>query len=115
MQMQNDIIRAANIAQNGRIVAELAKEKRVELMVQKIAHQSLSPDLKDLSQMVYEIILNYDHDKVLDLWENGQINFFIARIILNQFRSSTSPFHTIYRKFSMKASDITGLDFTDTT
>lgn len=95
------------------IVAELARGKVVETMVAKIAHQSLSSDLKDLCQMIYLILLEYDDKKLQDLWDNNQISFFLARIIINQFRSSHSPFHTIYRKFSERSSDITGLDFTD--
>ncbi|MGN0191081.1 MAG: hypothetical protein ACI39U_05440 [Candidatus Cryptobacteroides sp.] len=81
------------------IVRQLARERVVETMVMNIARQKLTPDLKDLSQMVYEILLDYDEDKIQDLWEHRQIRFFIARIIINQFRSSNSPFHTLYRKY----------------
>lgn len=95
------------------IVAEIASGKMVEAMVQNIAHQSLTPDLKDLSQMVYLILLEYDEDKIVDLWEHQQMQYFLARIIINQFRSSNSPFHTIYRKFQGKACDITGMDWED--
>ena len=84
------------------IIETLAKERRVETMVENIAHHSLTADLKDLCQMVYVILLEYDETKLLDLWENTQINFFLARIIINQYRSSNSPFHTIFRKFQEK-------------
>ena len=80
------------------IIETLAKERRVEALVENIAHHSLTADLKDLSQMVYLVLLEYDEAKLLDLWENEQINFFLARIIINQYRSSNSPFHTIFRK-----------------
>ena len=80
------------------IIETLAKERRVEALVENIAHHSLTADLKDLCQMVYIVLLEYDDDKILDLWENDQINFFLARIIINQYRSSNSPFHTIFRK-----------------
>lgn len=83
------------------IVNKIAKGKMVEQMVQNIAHQSLSADLKDLCQMVYLILLEYDEQKLQDLWSNNQMNFFLARIIINQFRSTNSPFHTIYRKFQL--------------
>ena len=81
------------------IVNEIANGKMVEQMVQNIAHQSLSDDQKDLCQMVYLILLEYNEQKLQDLWSNNQMNFFLARIIINQFRSSNSPFHMIYRKF----------------
>lgn len=80
------------------IIETLAKERRVEALVENIAHHSLTADLKDLCQMVYLVLLEYDETKLLDLWENDQINFFLARIIINQYRSSNSPFHTIFRK-----------------
>lgn len=80
------------------IIETLAKERRVEALVENIAHHSLTADLKDLCQMVYLVLLEYDDDKILDLWENDQINFFLARVIINQYRSSNSPFHTIFRK-----------------
>lgn len=53
--------------------------------------------------MVYMILLEYDEAKLQDLWENDQMNFFLARIILNQYRSSNSPFHTIFRKFQERS------------
>ena len=80
------------------IIETLAKEKRVEALVENIAHHSLTADLKDLCQMVYLVLLEYDEAKLLDLWENDQINFFLARIIINQYRSSNSPFHAMFRK-----------------
>lgn len=95
------------------IVEAVAKARIVETMVENIAHQSLSADLKDLTQMVYLILLEYDESKLQDLWENDQMGFFIARIIINQYRSSNSPFHTIYRKFRQRTEDITGKDWID--
>lgn len=85
------------------IIETLAKERRVEALVENIAHHSLTADLKDLCQMVYLVLLEYDETKLLDLWENEQINFFLARIIINQYRSSNSPFHTIFRKFQERS------------
>ena len=88
------------------IIETLAKDRRVEALVENIAHHSLTADLKDLCQMVYLILLEYDESKLQDLWENDQINFFIARIILNQYRSSNSPFHTIFRKYKERSISI---------
>lgn len=81
------------------IVDEIARHRGVETMVENIAGQPLAGDLKDLAQMVYLILLEYDDGKVVDLWEHHQMNFFIARIILNQYRSSNSPFYKQCRKF----------------
>lgn len=81
------------------IIEQIAKERMVESMVQNIAHQALNDDLSDLCQMIYVILLEYDETKLIDLWEHNQIRFFLARIIVNQYRSTTSTFHNIFRKF----------------
>ena len=73
----------------------------VETMVTNIAHKPMSADLQDLSQIVYLILLEYDEKKLQDLWINNQMHFFIARIIINQYNSVNSPFHTIFRKFRL--------------
>lgn len=86
------------VVDKSEIVATMARERRVETMVENIAKSPLTPDLKDLSQMVYLILLEYDENKLRDLWENGQMNFFIARIILNQYRSANSPFYKLFKK-----------------
>ena len=83
------------------IIEQIAKDRMVESMVQNIAHQALNDDLSDLCQMIYLILLEYDEDKLQDLWEHHQIKFFLARIIVNQYRSSNSPFHLLFRKFNM--------------
>ena len=80
------------------IVETLARERRVETLVQNIAHSPLTDDLQDLAQMVYIVLLEYDDDKIADLWEQRQIDFFIVRVILNQYRSKHSPFHDLIRK-----------------
>ena len=81
------------------IIESLARNRVVETMVENIANQSLSADLKDLSQMVYIILLEYDEKKLQDLYENDQMKYFLARIIVNQYRSSNSPFYRIIRKY----------------
>lgn len=85
------------------IVATLAKERRVEQMVSNICHRDLDADLKDLCQLVYCVLLEYDEDKIVDLWEHGrQIDFFIVRIILNQYKSTRSTFYAEICRFRHK-------------
>lgn len=88
------------------IIDQLARERRVETMLANIAKKPVSGTLEDLCQMVYLILLEYDEGKIVDLWENGQINFFLARILLNQYRSTNSPFYKLFRKYESKATDI---------
>ena len=95
------------------MIETLAENKVVEAMVSNIAHRPMSADLKDLAQMVYMILLEYDEDKLQDLWEHDQMGFFLARIIINQYRSGNSPFHAAFRKHQILSEDISGKDFAD--
>lgn len=82
------------------IVRTLAEQKAVEEMCKNVAHLStLTPDLQDLAQGVYLILLEYDEEKLVDLWEHNALGFFIARIIANQYLSKNSPFYKLFRKF----------------
>lgn len=82
------------------IVTSLAKDGVVEDMCLNIAHvSSLTPDLQDLAQSVYLILLEYDETKLVDLWESNALGFFIARIIANQYLSKSSPFYYLFKRF----------------
>lgn len=92
------------------VVERLARERAVETMVQNISRSSLTPDLQDLCQMVYVILLTYDPDKILDLEEHGAMPFFLARVILNQYRSKNSPFYYQIKRFLAQSREITHRD-----
>lgn len=95
------------------IADRLARERVVERLVCNIARTRLSSDLADLCQMVYLVILEYDEDKIVDLWENDQITFFLVRVILNQFHSVKSPYHALFRRWQTRLTPIDDKDFSD--
>ena len=84
------------------IVEQLARERRVEQICRNTVKAPLTGELKDLCQMTYLALLEFDEDKVVDLWDKGQINFFIARVILNQWQSTHSPFYYAFRRLQRK-------------
>ena len=89
------------------IADALAKERRVETMVQNIAHaRTLSQDLRDLCQMIYVLILSYDPEKIVDLWEHEQINFFLARVIKTNLRSTRSPYAAQITRFRHRSNPL---------
>lgn len=95
------------------IARELAESRTVEGVVCRIAHRPMCDDLADLSQLVYEVILTYDAARLNDLRDCGQLENFIARIVLNQYRSASSPYHYIYRRFRCLCSRIGLSDWPD--
>lgn len=60
----------------------------------------------DLIQEVILIILEYDKEKIEQLYASNQMNFFLVRIIKSQYNSITSPFYKQYRKFSALSDEL---------
>lgn len=56
-------------------------------------------DIEDLTQEIYLILLEYDTEKIEQMYINGQLNFFIVKIINNQYFSANSPFYKKYKKY----------------
>lgn len=75
----------------------IANEKLVEDISKNIG---VSPKyFDDFVQEIYLILLEYDQEKLQAIYEKGDINFFLTRIIKNQWCSTTSPFYRKYRKY----------------
>lgn len=87
------------------IIEVLARERRVEQIVHTVCKVARS-DLDDLSQMIYEAMLLYDDQKIISLYSKGQINYFIVRVVQNQYYSVNSQFHAQIRKFGRQAVDV---------
>lgn len=76
---------------------KIANEKNVEDICKNIG---VSPKyFDDFVQEMYLILLEYDQNKLQEIYDKGQLNFFLTRIIKNQWCSKTSTFYTKYRKY----------------
>ena len=77
-------------------VEYIAKNKIVETLVRDYMVDYCFRD--DLIQEVYLILLQYNQSKLQEIIDKGQIKFFVARIVHNQFFSVTSTFYRKYKK-----------------
>ena len=106
------------------IVGALAKGRAVEKLVQNVTHHStLQGELSDLVQIIYFALLQTDPARLEHLTASGQMNFYIVRLIMNQYFSESSPFYSQIRRFGRRSSEIsnqisetyeTGRDYADT-
>ena len=88
-------------------IESLAKERMVERIVRAtVGHDDLSQNEWDCVQMIYEAILRYDEDKIEDLGDKGQLNFFIAGIARNMIHSKTSRYHYEIRIYDERAEQL---------
>lgn len=90
------------------IIADIGKARLVERLACNVAHSPMTDDIQDLCQMVYLYLLEYDNDKLQDLWDNGQITFFIARILINQYNSENSRYFRTIVKFQRRSTALQG-------
>lgn len=81
------------------IITELAERRGVERIIENVAHRALNQDTQDLAQMIYEALLLYDEKKIVELYDEGELNFFIVAIVRNQYNSTTSPYYQQIKKF----------------
>ena len=56
----------------------------------------------DLVQEIYLIILEYDDNKIIKMYEQNQIKFFITRIIKNQYFAKNSQFYKKYKMYDQR-------------
>ena len=80
------------------IVDELARTKTVEGILGRVAKCPVEGEMYDLVQEVYLALLQYDEQKLCGLYERGELRWFVTRIVINQYSSSTSPFYYLYKR-----------------
>lgn len=85
------------------IYTTIAKEKLIEILIDKYNVQSKYKE--DLAQEIYLIVLTKPPELLQQLYDDKQLNFYLARIISNQYFSKTSQFYKNYKKYNMTKSD----------
>ena len=90
------------------IVDELSKNNTVEKIVYKLLPASKNrfdcPD--DLVQDIYVLLLEKDDKLIIDLYNKGELGFYLLKIARNQLLSTNSPYYTKYIKFLTNCDDI---------
>lgn len=64
-------------------------------MIDHITNGSDADTLHDLAQDVYLGLL-VDAEKTQTLYDKGELKYYIARILMNNIASSTSPYYRTY-------------------
>lgn len=80
----------------GGVIERIAKERRVEKIVENVSRRHGRQELDDLAQSVYEILLTYGEERVAQLESRGETDFFISRIVMTQYRLPHSRWHRTY-------------------
>lgn len=79
------------------IVTEICESGMLRELCENI--RVSSNDMDDFLQEMYMVLLEYNPEKIVEMYEKKQLKFFIVRIIQNQYNSKTSPFYRKYKKY----------------
>lgn len=81
---------------NNEIVDKIARDRLVEKVIQNITDGNcIDPTaLSDLAQDIYVSLL--EDAKVPEIYEEGHINYYVTRCVMNNIISSSSPFYRNY-------------------
>lgn len=79
------------------IIKEIYEENIVKDIIANMRVKS--NDVDDLEQEIYMILLEYNKDRIIELYEKNQLKYFIVGIISRQYNSKTSPFYKKFKKY----------------
>ena len=80
------------------IITIIHKEHWIENIIKKY---NLDGSLKDdFIQEMYLILLEYNEDKIVELYSKNQLKYFLIRICVNNYKSTTSPWYKKYMKYN---------------
>jgi len=82
-----------------RTVEKIAKEKIVEKLLEKHSDFKNNPYIEDLGQDIYIQLSLMSEESLNQLYNNGELEFFIKKIIKNNLYSTTSQFFYKYNRF----------------
>jgi uncharacterized membrane protein YheB (UPF0754 family) len=81
-----------------RIIEELANDRTIEEIIKNVSHNSSDDTLNDLAQMLYEDLLSKPSEKIVELHNKKQIQFFLTRMVINSIKSKTSRYYYLFTK-----------------
>lgn len=85
------------------IVGEVARIRKVEEIVRAVTRRDpLTATDEDGCQLIYEYLLRYDDDRIVELWERGELGYFIHGIARRQFLGSRSTHYYAHRNFTRR-------------
>lgn len=80
------------------IINQLAINREVETLIENIIKTD-DTSLQDLSQDIYLDLLSKNDEKIIQLYKDEQLKYFIVRMIINNISSKNSPYYYKYKKF----------------
>ena len=98
------------------IIDGLSKDSIVEKIIYKLlpASKNMFDCPEDLVQDIYVLLLEKDDKLIIDLYNKGELGFYLLKIAKNQLLSANSPYFYTYVKFGVNCDGLEKVkDFID--
>lgn len=91
------------------VVEKLYKDGTVDRIIYKLLSSSKNPfDCpEDLIQDIYLLLLQKDDDLIVNLYNKGELGYYLLKIARNQLLSKNSKYYYTYIKFEAQSDEIT--------
>ena len=81
----------------------------VEKIIRNVAG-CYNDDFQDCAQDIYLDILSKDENKIVEMYDNNQLRFFVTRMVTNNILSKNSPYYMKYKKYTKNSINIDDLN-----
>lgn len=81
------------------VVEYIARSKLIQECIKVVTGGVWRSEYDDLTQDILIELL--DQEKIVDLYEKGQLRYYVVRVVRNNIQSNTSRFFYRYRRFSL--------------
>ena len=90
------------------IIDELSRTNTVEKIIFKLLSCSKNPfDCpEDLIQDIYLLLLQKDDDLIVNLYNKGELGYYLLKIAKNQLLSANSPYYQKYIRFQSHSDEL---------
>lgn len=90
------------------VIKELSEDNTVEKIIYKLlpASKNRFDCPEDLVQDIYVLLLEKDDKLIIDLYNKGELGYYLLKIAKNQLLSANSPYYYKYIKFGVQSDDI---------
>ena len=90
------------------VIDIIAREHLVDRIVSKLLSSSKNPfDCpEDLIQEIYLLLLQKDDDLIVNLYNKGEIGYYLLRVVRNQLLSKNSSYYYTYIKLGANSDEL---------
>jgi RNA polymerase sigma factor (sigma-70 family) len=86
--------------QRDRILTDLFRSKDLANCIAKMEHRHLHDELKS---ELFLVLSALPYEKVIEMKEQGYLNFYVFRTIANMINSNTSRFYKVFRQSGLNS------------